>query len=395
MFTRRRHDHPQIDRDFLCGHHHNLAADVAEFAEHHVRPRIPHWETSGEIEQNLIRDIARRGWIGATIPTAYGGPGLDHRSKLVIIDRLSRVSAAIGAATQASDIPIAMFLHIATAAQRQHWLPWLARGRSLATIAVTEPFAGGHVLGMDTTATPDGDHYLLTGTKAFVGNSHIADLHAVVARTGEHELSVFVVDSSTPGLTLQPYAATLGLRGFSFGDLALDQVRISADSRLGQHGDGRDAAYLASLVHGRLDIAAVALGLHHAILEATVDYAGSHDRLSRHQTVQQRIGAMQSNLMTARQLVHHAAWLLDQGADCDGELLNAKLVAVDLARDSARAAGEIFGARALRSNELIERLIRDIQHFWTPAGTADVQRYRLWQHATGTAKSSWSRRCAT
>lgn len=395
MFTRSRHDHPQIDRDFLCDHHHELAAVVADFAEHNMRPRIPEWEASVEIEHDLIRDIARRGWIGATIPTTYGGPGLDHRSKLVIVDQLSRVSGAIGAAAQASDIPVAMFLHIATPDQRQHWLPRLARGRSLATIAVTEPFAGGHVLGMDTTATRDGDHYVLTGKKAFVGNSHIADLHAVVARTGENELSVFIVDSSVPGLTLQPYAATLGLRGFSFGDLELDHVRVGVDSRLGEQGDGRDAAYLASIVHGRLDIAAVALGLHHAILEATVDYAGDHARLSRHQTVQQRIGAMQSNLMTARQVVHHAAWLLDRGAECDGELLNAKLVAVNLAQDSARAAQEIFGARALRATALIERLIRDIQHFWAPAGTADIQRYRLWQHATGASKSSWSQRCAT
>lgn len=395
MFTRSRHDHNQIDRDFLLNHHHELAATVAEFAEHHVRPRIPQWEASGEIEHDLIRDIARLGWIGATIPTAYGGPGLDHRSKLVIVDQLSRVCGAIGAATQASDIPVAMFLHIATTQQRQHWLPRLANGRSLATIAVTEPFAGGHVLGMDTTATRDGDHYVLTGKKAFVGNSHIADLHAVVARTDENELSVFVVDSSAPGLTLQPYTATLGLRGFSFGDLELDHVRVNADSRLGKLGDGRDAAYLASIVHGRLDIAAVALGLHHAVLEATVNYAGNHTRLSQHQTVQQRIGAMQSNLMTARQVVHHAAWLLDQDAECDGELLNAKLVAVDLARNSARAAHEVFGARALRATEPIERLIRDTQHFWAPAGTADIQRYRLWQHATGPVKSSWSRRCAT
>lgn len=395
MFTSSRHDRPQIDRDFLCEHHRELAAAVAAFAEHDVRPRIPQWETSGELEHDLIRDIARRGWIGATIPTAYGGLGLDHRSKLVIVDQLSRVSGTIGAAVQAGDIPVAMFLHIATPQQRQHWLPRLASGRTLATIAVTEPFAGGHILGIDTTATRDGDHYVLTGTKAFVGNSHIADLHAVIARTGENELSVFVVDSRSPGLSLQPYTATLGLRGFSFGDLELDHVDVDVDSRLGEQGDGRDAAYLASIVHGRLDIAAVALGLHHALLEATVDYAGDHPRLSRHQTVQQRIGTMQSNLMTARQVVHHAAWLLDQGADCDRELLNAKLVAADLARDSAQAAQEIFGARALRATHLIERLIRDIQHFWAPAGTADIQRYRLWQHAIGAAKTSWSQRCTT
>lgn len=396
MFTRRTHHRDdQIDRDFLLPGHHALAEAVAEFADLHIRPRIHELETAGKGNDDLVREIARLGWIGATIPTDYGGQGLDHRAKVIIVDHLSRVSGAIGAATQASDIPVAMFQWIATAEQQQQWLPALADGRTLATIAVTEPHSGGYVLGMDTTATRDGQDYLLDGRKCFVGNAHVADVHAVVARTGENELSVFAVDAKADGLTLHPHEPALGLHGFSFGDLDFDHVRVPASARLGAQGDGLDAAYLASIVHGRLDIAAVALGLHHALLEVTVDYAGQHSRLSRHETVQQRVGQTQSNYMTARHLVYYAAWLLDQGEDCDAELFNAKHVAIERGLDSARLAQEVFGARALRASDPIERLTRDLQHLWAPAGTADVQRYRLWQTATQTTKSSWSRRVTT
>ncbi|GAB2675703.1 acyl-CoA dehydrogenase family protein [Saccharopolyspora gloriosae] len=388
------HRDDQIDRDFLSSGHHALAAAVTEFAELHVRPRIPELEAAEQVNADLVREIARLGWIGATIPTCYGGRGGDHRAKVLIIDRLSRVSGAIGAAAQAGDIPVALFRWIATPEQRRRWLPALASGRTLATIAVTEPECGGYVLGSGTTATRDGQDYVLNGRKCFVGNSHVAGVHAVVARTGEDELSAFAVDSGADGLTLHPYRPGLGLRGFSFGDLDFDHVRVPGSARLGAQGDGLDAAYLASVVHGRLDIAAVALGLHHTLLEVTVEYAGGHSRLSRHETVQQRVGQIQSNYLTARQVVHHAAWLLDRGDDCDAELVNAKHVAVERGMESVRLAQEVFGARALRAGEPVERLARDLQHLWAPAGTADVQRYRLWQTATRTSKSSWSRRAA-
>lgn len=384
-----------IDRDFLVSHHHALLNEVAEFALEHVRPRVAELESSGDVDDDLVRMIARRGWIGATIPSRYGGPGMDHRSRVVIIDQLARVSGAIAAATQASDIPVAMFLHLGSPAQRQEWLPKLAGGKTLATIAVTEPRSGGHVLGMETTATRDGDAYAITGQKCYVGNSHIADVHAVVARTGERQLSAFVVDANADGLTLMPHQPATGLRGFSFGDLSFQAARVPASARLGGQGDGLDAAYLASVVHGRLDIAAVAVGLHHGLLAATVSYLHGHSRLRTHETVQQRLGQMQSNLLTARQAVYHAAWLLDSGNDCDAELINAKHVGIDLGIHSARLAAEIFGARALRAAEPVERCIRDLQHLWAPAGTGDVQRFRLYQTALGITKSSWSLRSTT
>ncbi|MBQ0928601.1 acyl-CoA dehydrogenase family protein [Saccharopolyspora endophytica] len=398
MFTSRsRHTDraEHIDRDFLVSRHRALISEVAEFAQEHVRPRVAELEASGEVNEDLVRVLARRGWIGATIPTRYGGAGLDHRSRVVIIDQLARVSGAIAAAAQASDIPVAMFLHIASPAQKQEWLPMLASGQTLASIAVTEPRSGGHVLGMETTATRNGDAYALTGQKCYVGNSHVADVHAVVARTAERQLSVFVVDANADGLTLMPHQPASGMRGFSFGDLRFQAARIPSTARLGAQGDGLDAAYLASVVHGRLDIAAVAVGLHHELLAATVSYVQGHPRLRTHETVQQRLGQMQSNLLTARQAVYHAAWLLDSGGDCDAELFNAKHVGIDLGIHSARLAAEVFGARALRAAEPVERCIRDLQYLWAPAGTGDVQRFRLYQTALGITKSSWSLRSTT
>lgn len=378
--------------------HERLRAEVRTFAEAEVRPRVPAMEESRSVQQELSDLIARQGWLGVTIGTEYGGMGLGHVAKTIIIEELSRVSGAMGAMVQASQLGVAKIVHFGDELQKKTWLPEVAAGTCLPTIAVTEPESGGHVLGMTTSAVRDGDEYVLNGRKVYVGNSHVGDLHGVVARTGPGStgLSAFLVEADAPGFSLGPHRPAMGLHGFSFGELVFENCRIPVGNRLGEEGDGLPVAYSSSVLYGRANLTAVSLGIHQALLEETSAFVSSQHRygkpLSALPTIKMKLGQMQSRLMTARVLAYHAVDRLDRGLPCDAELMNAKLVNVESALDSARAAMEIHAACGLFTDRPIERYLRDAHHIFAPAGTSDVQLLRLSEMALGTNKGQWSER---
>ncbi|MDK1471999.1 acyl-CoA dehydrogenase family protein [Streptomyces sp. 549] len=387
-----------MDRCFTDRRHQELRARVRHFAEQEVRPRIAGMEAERTTAHELSRLIARQGWIGVTVPRAYGGMGEGHLAKTVIIEELSRVSGAMGAMVQASQLGVAKIIHFGDEEQKKHWLPAVASGDCLPTIAVTEPESGGHVLGMNGSAVRDGDDYLLNGRKVYVGNSHVGDLHGVVMRTGPGSggLTAFLVESDRPGFSLGPQQPAMGLHGFSFGELRFDNCRVPAANRLGREGEGLAVAYSSSVLYGRANLTAVSLGIHQAILEETVRFATERRRydapLAQLGSVKMKIGQMNSRLMTARLAAYHAVHLLDEGEPCDAELMNAKLVNVEYALDSARDAMEIHAASGLFTDRPVERYLRDAHHIFAPAGTSDVQRLRLGEVALGTAKGEWSRK---
>jgi alkylation response protein AidB-like acyl-CoA dehydrogenase len=387
---------------YLQPQHTQLRDQVRTWAHKHIAPRIDAMEESGDVERELAGKIAAQGWIGATIDPAYGGMGAGHLAKTIIIEELSRVSGAMGAMVQASQLGVAKLIHYGTTRQKRRWLPRFADGTSLPTIAVTEPESGSHVLGMQTTARREGHSYILNGRKVYVGNSHVAHVHGVVARTapGSRGLTAFLVESDRPGLILEPHQrrGTLGLHGFSFGTLRFDDCRIPAANRLGTEGDGLDVAYSSSVLYGRPNLTAVALGIHQAIAEETTQFATERHRYGKplHElpNIKLQIGQMQSRLMTARLAAYHAARLLDGGQPCDAELMNAKLINVEMGIDSARAAMEIHAAAGLHTDHFVERYLRDMFCIFAPAGTSDIQRLRLAEVALGLAKGDWSARVA-
>ncbi|MEU7161129.1 acyl-CoA dehydrogenase family protein [Streptomyces chrestomyceticus] len=384
---------------FLRPHHQELRQSVRAFAEREVAPRVAHMEAAGAIERELAWSIAAQGWIGATIDRSYGGMGAGHLAKTLIIEELSRVSGAMGAMVQASQLGTAKIIHFGSEEQKKTWLPAIAAGECLPTIAVTEPQSGGHVLGMSGTAVRVGDTYVLNGRKIYVGNSDIGTLHGVVMRTGggSSGLSAFLVEAGRSGLHVGEQQA-MGLRGFGFGELLFDNCRVPAANLLGREGEGLAVAYSSSVLYGRPNLAAVALGIHQAIVEETVGFAADRRRygqpLHTLSTIRLKIGQLQSRLMTARLAAYHAAHLLDQGQPCDAELMNAKLLNTELALDSARAAMEIHGACALFTDRPIERYLRDAHHLFAPAGTSDIQLRRLGEMALGLGKGQWSARLA-
>jgi alkylation response protein AidB-like acyl-CoA dehydrogenase len=393
-------DSMQSDGYFLTESHHRLRQEVREFAETQVRPRVPEMEASRTVQHELSRLIARQGWIGVTIGREYGGMGMGHLAKTIIIEELARVCGAMGAMVQASQLGVAKIIHFGNEQQKKTWLPAIAAGDCLPTIATTEKHSGSHVLGMAASAVRDGDDYILNGSKVFVGNSHVGDLHGVVVRTGPGSkgLSAFLVEADRPGCRLAAHRPAMGLHGFSFGEIIFDNCRVPADNLLGEEGDGLAVAYSSSVLYGRPNLTGVSLGIHQAVVEETAAFAARQIRygkpLAELDSVKQKLGQMQSRLMTARLAAYHAVHLLDRGLPCDAELQNAKLINVEYAMDSARTAMEIHGACALFPDRPVERYLRDAFHIFAPAGTSDVQRLRLAEVALGTSRGEWSERLA-
>ncbi|MFI6938209.1 acyl-CoA dehydrogenase family protein [Streptomyces sp. NPDC050418] len=387
-----------MDSYFTSRRHHQLREQVRGFAEREVRPRIPAMEESRTTAHGISRLIARQGWLGATIAKEYGGMGAGHLAKTLIIEELSRVSGAMGAMVQASQLGVAKIVHFGSDEQKKTWLPAVAAGDCLPTIAVTEHDSGGHVLGMTASAVRDGDDYVLNGRKVYVGNSHVGDLHGVVVRTGPGSkgLTAFLVEADRPGFSLGEQRPAMGLHGFSFGELIFDNCRVPAGNRLGDEGEGLSVAYSSSVLYGRANLTAVSLGIHQALVEETTRFCAERERYGKPlhalPNVKIKLGQMQSRLMTARLAAYHAVHLLDRGKDCDAELMNAKVVNVESALDTARNAMEIHAAAGLFTDRPIERFLRDAHHIFAPAGTSDVQLLRLAEVALGTAKGSWSQR---
>ncbi|MGW0770811.1 acyl-CoA dehydrogenase family protein [Streptomyces sp. NPDC002676] len=396
---------PPALRPYLTGQHEQLWREADGFAAEHVAQRVGCMEASpGSVERAVAELMAQRRWFAITIPRKFGGLAAGHVAKTVLINRVARVSAAVAAILQATLIPVGALQHFGTLEQQTRWLPRVADGSMLLSIASTEPDAGGHIGGIETTAERNGREWVITGRKAHVGNSHVAGAHIVLARTAEpgitasRALTAFLVESDRKGLTLARHRPGLGLHGFSAGQLILDRVRVPEEHVIGEVGQGLAVGQSSSILYGRPNIAAVSLGIHEALVETTTRFLEGRPRygrrLSDHPVVRDRLGEMQARLRTARDLAYQAVHLLDHGQSCDPELINAKYQGHKLAARSAQDAMELHGAHAF-ADPVLQRLYRDIPYTYAPAGTGEVQRIRLADAALDEGVISWSERLAT
>ncbi|MEU9270040.1 acyl-CoA dehydrogenase family protein [Streptomyces sp. NPDC048251] len=401
-----------LDR-FLTPSHQRLWADADDFAAQEIHPLVQHLESQpSRVDRKVAQLLAGRRWFGVTVPAAFGGMQAGHVAKTILVHRLARVSGAAAAILQAGLIPVAALLHYGNADQHAALLPGVADGSLLMSIAVTEPDQGGHIGGMKTSAEWDGKAWMLSGTKVHVGNSHLAHRHVVVARTSEpgtrtsQALTAFLVGAEQKGVHVHRYTGRIGLHGFSFGVISFDRVRIRPQNVLGEVGQGFDVAQSSSILYGRPNLAAVSLGLHESAVDLTTQYVSQRPRykgaVADLGVVRDRLGRMSARAIMARILAYHAVDMLDRGLPCDAELCAAKSLGHELAAEAGRDAMELHGANALLEGRPIERVWRDMQTTYAPAGTGEVQRIRLAQallHEHGhpgeeTEHTQWSVRLA-
>ncbi|MFF8880729.1 acyl-CoA dehydrogenase family protein [Streptomyces flaveolus] len=396
---------PPALRPYLTARHEMLWEEANAFATEHIAPRAARMEGApGRVERKVADLMAARRWFAVTVPAAFGGLGAGHVAKTILVHRIARVSAAAAAILQATLIPVGALLHFATYEQKGLWLPRVADGSLLLSIAVTEPRAGGHIGGIKTTADRSGGQWVLTGSKIHIGNSHLADAHLVISRTAEtgvrasQALTAFIVEADRPGFSVTDHRPGLGLHGFSASRLDLDHVRVPEDNVVGEIGQGLAVAQSSSILYGRPNLAAISLGIHEAVVATTTAHLKTRDRyqgtLSDLPVLRDRIGDMEARLRAGRILAYQAVHLLDQGLPCDADLINAKYLGHQWAMQSTQDAMELHGAQALEGDYVLQRLWRDIQHTYPPAGTGEIQRIRLADAAFDEDHIQWSERLA-
>ena len=353
---------------------------VREFAEAEIAPHAARWDQEHELPLDIVHKMGDLGLFGLPFPEAHGGGGGDFTSLCVAIEEIGRVDQSIGITLEAGVglgiNPIATF---GTEEQKARWLPDLLAGRTLAAFGLTEPEAGSDAGATRTRAELDGDEWVINGTKAFITNSGtaITSVVTVTARTGPDEISAILVPAGTRGLTVEPAYRKLGWHASDTHGLVLEDCRVPAANLLGERGRGFHQ-FLATLDDGRIAIAALAVGLGQACLEASVAYAKERyafgHPIGRNQGVAFQVADLKVMVESARLLTYKAAALKDAGRPVKEAAAVAKLYATESAVTATRIATQIHGGYGFVEDSPVARYYRDAKILEIGEGTSEIQR---------------------
>ncbi|SDL31632.1 acyl-CoA dehydrogenase [Pseudomonas indica] len=357
--------------------------DVArQFAQERLKPNAAEWDREHRFPAEAIHEMADLGFLGMLVPEEWGGAQTGH---LAYAMALEEIAAGDGACSTIMSVHNSVgcmpILKFGSEAQKRNFLIPLARGEMLGAFALTEPQAGSDASALKTRARRDGEHYVLNGTKQFITSGAHAGMVIVFAVTdpaaGKKGISAFIVPTDSPGYQVARVEDKLGQHASDTCQIVLNDVRVPAELRLGEEGEGYRIA-LANLEGGRIGIAAQSVGMARAAFEAARDYA--HERsafgkpLIEHQAVAFRLADMATQIAVARQMVHHAANLREAGLACLTEASMAKLFASEMAEKVCSAAIQTLGGYGYLSDFPVERIYRDVRVCQIYEGTSDVQR---------------------
>ncbi|HEU5297922.1 MAG TPA: acyl-CoA dehydrogenase family protein [bacterium] len=375
----------------LADEHRVVQAAAADFAAREIAPLAAELDHSGAFPRELIRKAADAGLLGMTVPEAYGGAGLDAVSYVVAQEELARASAGVQTIiTVNNSLVCDPIVHFGSEAQRKRYLPALASGRSLGCYCLTEPSSGSDAMSLRTGARLEGESWILNGTKAFVTNAVEADVCLVYARSGPEPgakgVSAFIVEKSFPGVRVGKVEKKLGIKCSSTAEIILENARVPKENVLGEIGQGGRIA-LGTLDGGRLGIAAQAVGIARASLDASRAYARERRQFGRvigeFQAVQWMLADMATRIEAARLLMYRAAWLRSQDRPHAREASMAKLFASETAMWASHKAVQIHGGYGYIQEYPAERYFRDAKITEIYEGTSEVQRIIIGRSVVG------------
>ena len=357
-----------------------LRKSVREFAECAIAAKVAHMEETDEVPWDLYKEMGRQQYMGILTPKEFGGSAMGHLARMIMLEEIGRISAANAMAMQIFHLGIVPIVEFGNDAQKKKYLPALAKGERLATIAVTEATGGSDPTGVQTTAKLEGDHYVLNGRKCFITHGHVADTITIMAKTGEGPkgFSAFIVEKSFPGFKLGRKEKKFGLHGCNTGELAMENCIVPRENLLGGEGDGLKVSMAAISEVGRAGMAGCGLGVIGACLEASVKFANQRmlggKPISQHQGIQWLISDIYMDLETSRLLSYKAAWMKDQKIRCDVEMAMAKYYATEAAVRCAKKAVDIHGGYGYMMEYAVQRYYRDAEILIASAGTSEIQR---------------------
>jgi butyryl-CoA dehydrogenase len=329
-----------------------------------------------------VAELGALGMLGVFIPEEYGGAGLDNVSYLLVVEELSVECASTGVIVSAhSSLGSWPILGTGTEEQKQRFLPKMATGEWLGCFALTEPQAGSDAAGQKTRAVRDGDSYIINGTKNFITNGPEAGIAIVFAMTdadkGNHGISAFIVETSTPGFAVTRIEEKMGINGSHSAQLAFSDMRVPRENLLTNEGEGFKVA-MKTLDGGRIGIAAQAIGIARASLEASLKYSQERQAFGRpiasNQAIQWKLADMAVEIDAARLLALQAASLKDAGKPYTKQSAMAKLFAAETAMKAATEAVQIHGGYGYTKEFKVERYFRDAKITEIYEGTSEIQR---------------------
>lgn len=350
------------------------------FADEVIRPAAEALDRDERFPTEIYDEMANLGLFGIGVPEDMGGPGFDTLTYAIVMEELSRGYASVADQCGLVELISTLLVKHGTDVQRQ-LLPDILAMKTKVAYCITEPEAGTDVSGIKTTATRDGDGWVLNGGKIWIHNAPVADLGFVLARTdkeaGNRGMSIFIVDLHAKGVERGPKEHKMGQRASQVGALTFTNVKLGSDALLGEMGRGFHMM-MSVLDKGRVGIASLAVGIAQAGLEAAVDYAGTRKQFGKQiaefQGVQWLLADMAKDIEAARLLVHSAATKIDLGQDATKACSMAKCFAGDIAVARTADAVQVFGGSGYIRGFEVERLYRDAKITQIYEGTNQIQR---------------------
>ena len=372
----------RTQQDFFTDEQRMIRDTARDFARAELAPNAARWDDEGYVPDATIAKMGELGLMGMLVPEEWGGIGADYLAYALAMEEIAAgcASAAVLMSVQ-NGLGCGCILSWGTEEQKRRWLPKLAGGEAYACFALTEPQAGSEANNLRTRATLDGGQWKLDGTKQFITGGKRAHYAIVFAVTdpelGKKGLSAFVVPTDTRGFLPQKLEDKLGIRGSDTCAILMEDCHIPEDHMLGARGKGLAVA-LSNLEGGRIGIAAQAVGIARAALEAAVAYAKERRQFGKaiveHQSVGNLLADMQTRLNASRLLVHHAAHLRAAGQPCLAEASQAKLFASESAEWIASKAIQVHGGYGYLKDYPVERHYRDARITQIYEGTSEIQR---------------------
>ncbi|MEY2195426.1 acyl-CoA dehydrogenase family protein [Neobacillus sp. BF23-41] len=364
---------------------------VRKFVDKEIIPNIQEWDRQGYFEPAILKKLADLQVMGVCIPEEYGGAGMDYNTLAIVCEELERGDTAYRTAVSVhTGLNCMTLMQWGTEEQKQKYLVPQAQGRKIGAFGLTEPNAGSDVAAMNTTATRHGDYYILNGSKTWISLCDVADHFLIFAKTdhdlGHKGMTAFIVERSFEGVETKAIKGKLGIRAGNTGEVFLTDVKVPVVNRLGEVGEGFKIA-MSALDNGRFTVAAGAVGLIEASLEASLKYC--HERkafgkeIGKHQLVQQMIAKMSANLEISRLLVFKAGWLKNEGKRNTKETSLAKWISCNAAFDAANDAVQIHGAYGYSDEYPVERFLRNSKAPVIYEGTREIHTIMQGEYALG------------
>ncbi len=355
---------------------------VRDFAQQEIWPHAAQWDKDSTFPHEVHKGLAALGAYGICVPEDLGGAGLDYLTLALVLEEIAAGDGGVSTAISVTNCPVnAILMRYGNDAQKKKWLTELAQGHMLGAFCLTEPHVGSDASALRTTATKEGDEYVINGVKQFITsgkNGHVVIVIAVTDKgAGKKGMSAFIVPTNAPGYHVARLEDKLGQHSSDTAQINFDNCRIPAENLIGAEGEGYKIA-LSALDGGRIGIAAQSIGMARSAFDVALQY--SKDRVSfgtaifNHQAVGFRLAECATQLEAARQLMYHAATLRDAGLPCLKEAAMAKLFASETAEKVCSVAIQTLGGYGVVSDFPVERIYRDVRVCQIYEGTSDVQK---------------------